>query len=564
MKLRHLTLVGYAGGLALGIGVVMTYGAMEMSGAPAFCGSCHVMGPYYESWKTSSHAEIACVDCHIPPGVTATFRKKFEALSMVASYVTGTYGTNPWAEVDDESCLQCHERRLLGGQEMYGSILFDHSPHLAELRRGKRLRCTSCHSQIVQGSHITVTASTCILCHFKDQVPNEGTAECALCHQTPQEIVDADGVQFDHGDVERFGMDCQSCHVSPRGAGGRVSRDRCMVCHNQPSRLDKLGETDHLHQTHVTDHKGECASCHSEIEHILPRHLEAAQTGCASCHQRGHSPQRNLYAGLGGKGVEPQPDVMYRSQVRCEGCHFEHADGSKVSGEVACMSCHGPEFRKIYHLWSDTLEERTAAFRRNLSATERRLGREPPEAFEYARANLELVERGKGIHNFPYSLALLDAAHGQLNEARSASGLGELRTPWATAPFTSACLNCHAGVESARVRVFGTNFSHRPHVVGQGMDCLRCHTTHEDRDQGAAALTLTAADCGSCHHGEAARGRQCLDCHSGVLDRTFATELGDFPHSFHVVDMEQACGDCHGEAPRISAEADREFCSDCH
>jgi hypothetical protein len=72
---------------------------MEVSSTPAFCGTCHVMSPYYESWKTSSHADIACVDCHIPPGITAELRKKYEALSMVARYFTATYGTNPWTEM---------------------------------------------------------------------------------------------------------------------------------------------------------------------------------------------------------------------------------------------------------------------------------------------------------------------------------------------------------------------------------------------------------------------------------------------------------------------------------
>ena len=45
-----------------------------------------------------------------------------------------------------------------------------------EMTRGIKLRCTSCHSQIVQGQHMAVTATTCFLCHFKNQHFNEGLA----------------------------------------------------------------------------------------------------------------------------------------------------------------------------------------------------------------------------------------------------------------------------------------------------------------------------------------------------------------------------------------------------
>ena len=101
MTFRRFAITGYVLGLVVGLGLLAIFGAMEASSTPSFCGSCHVMAPYYESWTTSSHAEIACVDCHIPPGVSATLRKKYEALSMVASYFTGSYGSRPWAEVDD-------------------------------------------------------------------------------------------------------------------------------------------------------------------------------------------------------------------------------------------------------------------------------------------------------------------------------------------------------------------------------------------------------------------------------------------------------------------------------
>ncbi len=564
MKLGRITIAGYTLGLIVGLGLVLTYGAMEVSSTPAFCGTCHVMEPYYESWKTSSHADIACVDCHIPPGVTAELRKKYEALSMVARYFTATYGTNPWAEIDDAACLECHERRLLAGRELFGDVLFDHGPHLSELRRGKRLRCTSCHSQIVQGSHIAVTATTCTLCHFKGQPAGSGTAECTTCHEVPDTVVDAGGLEFDHGDVARFGMDCLACHQPPSPDAGRVPRERCVTCHNDPVRLAAFGETDHLHTTHVTEHKVECTNCHLEIEHVAPRHLEAAQTGCDACHGGGHSPQRSLYAGLGGKGVEPMPDPMFRAGVRCEGCHIDHGDGdTRTAGEVSCMSCHGPGYRTLFANWQRTVGERTTAVRRQLDSTARQLGGSPPAVFADARANLELVERGRGIHNFAYSLALLSQAHGQLNEARGERGLGGLSLPWPEAPFASPCLECHAGSEVAVTRAFGSSFPHRPHVVGAELECQSCHASHEERDAGAAALKIGRASCNACHHQET-KADACQSCHDDLGSRTFTVELGEFDHVAHVEGMELACDGCHGPPARLVRRPDPAVCSDCH
>ena len=92
-------------------------------------------------------------------------------------------------EVEDAACLRCHERRTLVGKMDIKGVQFDHTNHLSDMRRGKKLRCTSCHSQIVQGSHIAVTASTCFLCHFKGTNVNEGTGRCTLCHVIPEKTI---------------------------------------------------------------------------------------------------------------------------------------------------------------------------------------------------------------------------------------------------------------------------------------------------------------------------------------------------------------------------------------
>lgn len=228
------------------------------------------------------------------------------------------------------------------------------------------------------------------------------------------------------------------------------------------------------------------------------------------------------------------------------------------------MSCHGPEYRTLFDSWQETVSTRTAALRRQLDATDRQLGSSPPAVFADARANLELVEGGRGIHNVPYSLALLDAAHRQLNEARRSRRLDELRLPWPQAPFESPCLECHAGAEVAVGRAFGRSFPHQPHVVGQGLDCLGCHASHEEREQtGAAALKLDAGSCNGCHH-RSATAADCVSCHTDLGRRTFTVELGEFDHEAHVEGMEIPCATCHGDGPVKRRSPDRSVCADCH
>jgi nitrate/TMAO reductase-like tetraheme cytochrome c subunit len=559
-----------AAGLAAGLALVLIAGAVEVSSTPRFCGSCHVMEPYYASWKTSSHRQVACVECHIAPGVTAEFRKKYEALSMVARYFTGTYGTKPWTEVDDAACLRCHERRLIEGREDFRGIHFDHTPHLTEMRRGKKLRCTSCHSQIVQGSHITVTSSTCILCHFKGEEPGQGTARCTVCHAVPEKVVKRGGMEFDHGDVARFAMDCSWCHVRPAGNEGRVPKERCMTCHNEPTHLAAAGDVDRMHRAHVSEHKVDCLHCHLEIEHGAAADQHAERGECATCHGGGHSPQRDLYAGMGGRGVESRPSPMFLAGVRCEGCHFISTTGNggarvERAGDISCMSCHGPTYRAIFQSWQRALGERTAAVRAALREIPAAPGRGESRALEDARANLTLVERAHGIHNVGYALALLDKAYELQNEERQQRGLPRRAAPWPRAGQGSPCLQCHIGIEVQSGSFSGRTYAHRPHLAA-GLDCASCHRPHQERPQGEI-VRFGEEGCDACHHRDlksAPRVADCAGCHGDVTKKTFKTGRGEFSHAFHLEAAGGECAVCHslvaGKAPAVNPKA----CADCH
>jgi hypothetical protein len=540
------------------------------------------MTPYYESWLTSHHKDVACVECHIPPGIRSEFRKKYEALAMVARYFTGTYSTNPWAEVDDQSCLRsgCHVKRVLLGRELYQGVLFDHQPHLTEMRREKQLRCTSCHSQIVQGSHISVTATTCFLCHFKNTPANTGTGRCTLCHAVPEKTITTAGLSFNHGDVKRFDMNCMACHEGVAKGDGEVLRERCFTCHNDAARLSQFGETEFLHRTHVTEHKVECLNCHIEIVHQIPAREEALATECQSCHSAaaGHSPVRDLYRGIGGKGVTPRPAPMYLAGIRCEACHNVRPTDSGRASEVSCMSCHGPKYLAIYRTWQVGLAKRLEGVQAELRESRRRIGSRDGAAVQSvltdAEANVALVETGRGIHNPAYARDLLEGAHRSCVDARAAVGdTKPLPVPWVQAPYAAECLTCHFGIEYLSQPVFGREFSHGTHVVSAR---LRCSVCHQGMDQ-HGVLKIGADDCQRCHERITKRmagvaGDECLACHAADIGKV--SEKVNFPHDQHIA-AGLDCELCHtgvsdrphkafARAPGALPKFGHEFCATCH
>ena len=87
-------------------------------------------------------AKVACVQCHYPPGLRDTVWVKYQALTQVVKWATQTYSSKPFAEIEDGSCLRsgCHANRLLQGKVNFKrGIVFDHTPHLTQARRGRAI-----------------------------------------------------------------------------------------------------------------------------------------------------------------------------------------------------------------------------------------------------------------------------------------------------------------------------------------------------------------------------------------------------------------------------------------
>ncbi len=417
-------------------------GFFWVSSKPAFCKTCHIQKPYYESWKTSEHGKrgVPCLDCHVAPGFKNFAKRKFRAISEVAATITNTYDTNLRSEIPDAACLRpgCHEKRLLEGEVDFKGVSFDHKPHLTELRRGKRLRCQTCHSQIVQGAHISVTESVCFTCHFKDFKEvrtEEPIAGCTGCHEvTPETITLVTGDEFLHEDyTNRKEVKCIMCHFDNVQGDGSVPRQVCGGCHSEQERLEKYDDHVFMHETHVAEHKVECFHCHSEIRHGRDVEADGSESSCARCHVKKHDITAMLYRGEGARQVEGTPSSMWAASVQCIACHQFSTDGSEfkhgstfMAGEASCIACHGEDMEGMLDSWKEEAEELAATARTKLKEAMADIDKmQPSPEKEKAEALLadaqydfQFVIYGKSVHNTQYAA---DIVEGVISSAEAVS-----------------------------------------------------------------------------------------------------------------------------------------------
>ncbi|HWQ74640.1 MAG TPA: cytochrome c3 family protein [Syntrophomonas sp.] len=128
--------------IILGAGAVA--GLVKASDNPAFCTSCHIMQPYYQSWDSSD----LLANKHAAAGVT---------------------------------CHQCHESSVLTqAEEGLKFITGDYKTPLDKRNLGTRDFCLACHD------FDTVKSKT----NFDDSNPHDshqGEQDCNLCHNMHQQ-----------------------------------------------------------------------------------------------------------------------------------------------------------------------------------------------------------------------------------------------------------------------------------------------------------------------------------------------------------------------------------------
>ncbi len=522
----------FAGGIA--VLAFVAIGFSSYSSSPTFCRSCHNMEPYYQSWKESKHSGITCTKCHFDPGIVGTLRGKFEASALVVKYLTGTYSPKPFAHIEDASCLQagCHVKEKLGETKPFkGKAEFNHQPHFKEGLEND-LKCTSCHSPLKIGKHISVNEMRCYLCHLQEFDSTKTTADnsdtqCALCHKKLPKLIELGKRNIEHETIAERKVNCYECHSDVVKGRGTVKESTCYNCHNFEERVVVKGKRVELHRIHAAKHL-ECFLCHEDIKHRSDPKAKVAGSDCKSCHLAKHSGIKTLYSGRGGLGTPDRPGPMFQAGVDCIGCHDsawpalnpDFKGQSKIALKKRCVECHNNDKRygEILEQWKEIIEKRLNEVASKMEKAKFKFGKKPDDQkiarlMENASYNYYFVNQSVGIHNVGYSLNLLEAAENSLNLAMGLEIRGEvLAVPKEKGIFWFVDTE---GLDPVR-------FDHSLHQT-MSPECGDCHDRYFDMDFGSAdslgLLTMSnmirGKYCGGCHNGEGATAvtEDCTFCH---------------------------------------------------
>jgi nitrate/TMAO reductase-like tetraheme cytochrome c subunit len=100
------------------IGSQVSYRAVEHMETVQFCGqSCHAMKPEFTAHQKPPHSQVACVSCHVAPGVTGWLASKTAGTRQLAGVVFNSYPRPIESALESdrlvsspETCEQCHAR----------------------------------------------------------------------------------------------------------------------------------------------------------------------------------------------------------------------------------------------------------------------------------------------------------------------------------------------------------------------------------------------------------------------------------------------------------------------
>lgn len=311
---------------------ILLYAGVHQTSRSEFCSSCHNMKPEFNTWALSSHSQIECVDCHIPPGTVNFLKQKMKGLHQVYLTITDTY-SGPIimpTPIPNSVCEKCHN---MNKREVSptGDLIIPHDTH-----NKKGINCTKCHSGIAHAKiserkatfksdyqkwnsdvgkfimsdrqYIRPDMETCMKCHELRNAP----LECKACHKT--EMVPENHKMNNFRDGEH-------------GKLAEQNIKECSSCHEYMTKQPYEGLSEQPKYMQYVTKKDPPAS-------VSASSYAKTNTFCKNCHGvRPSSHLDNLF--ISNHGLLAEKD-----KKRCMACHDNNSQGGLKVTQVACGSCH--------------------------------------------------------------------------------------------------------------------------------------------------------------------------------------------------------------------------------
>ncbi|CAN5508053.1 NapC/NirT family cytochrome c [soil metagenome] len=100
-----------------------SYRGVAYMDTPSFCGAtCHVMAPEFAAYHVSSHAGVACTECHVAPGATGYLHAKVNGTKQLLMVIAHNYptpiGSDNKVPAASATCLRCHNPEGMVGDRL--------------------------------------------------------------------------------------------------------------------------------------------------------------------------------------------------------------------------------------------------------------------------------------------------------------------------------------------------------------------------------------------------------------------------------------------------------------
>jgi nitrate/TMAO reductase-like tetraheme cytochrome c subunit len=448
---------------------------------PEFCGSCHIMEPYYESWHADLHGgklEVACVECHYAPGERTTVKSRLRGLSQVASYVSGRYGTaRPRAHVDNLSCLtsKCHgDMQFMDKEISLGTVKFTHAKHL---RYGDDKRAATRKDLEDLAGFLQEAVGMKRFEELEEVARQAVPAVQRLDRMT--RLIDDWKAKVEPLQLSKFS---QLQHRQVRT--DQLSDLQCTNCHSYVSPITQPEGQKPLRQPlgnssahHFTVKTTACYTCHFNNESF--------NTGTASCLLCHTLPTKEIVVH---KELTPADSAKLKSpELSKQPTRMDHK--MILARKVDCIACH-----------ADVATENSTVTRRDCERCHDR-----PAYFQKWKEpfSLTLVKEYHALHVPEQRAKCLDC-HSEIHH-QLVRGPSETGQPAFLSSAMTNCTHCHPNQHVEQVQLLsgmggvGVTKSDPNLMFGSRTNCFGCHSDHTAKGNGAVVSKATVSGCIACH-----------------------------------------------------------------